>query len=103
MLSADFLHVPLIDLLLSETEISIESKNVDGETALHYAALRGSMEAVEALLEFGANVNCESYARDTPLKRACRQQRVDLVHKLLDYDCNRRPSAFAILEGEALM
>ena len=103
MLCADFLHVPLIDLLLSETEISIESKNVDGETALHYAALRGSMEAVEALLEFGANVNCESYARDTPLKRACRQQRVDLVHKLLDYDCNRRPSAFAILEGEALM
>ena len=70
---------------------------------MHYAALRGSMEAVEALLEFGANVNCESYARDTPLKRACRQQRVDLVHKLLDYDCNRRPSAFAILEGEALM
>ena len=52
MLCADFLHVPLIDLLLSETEISIESKNVDGETALHYAALRGSMEAVEALLEF---------------------------------------------------
>ena len=103
MLCADFLHVPLIDLLLSETEISIESKNVDGETALHYAALRGSMEAVEALLEFGANVNCESYSRDTPLKRACRQQRVDLVHKLLDYDCNRRPSAFAILEGEALM
>ena len=103
MLCADFLHVPLIDLLLSETEISIESKNVDGETALHYAALRGSMEVVEALLEFGANVNCESYARDTPLKRACRQQRVDLVHKLLDYDCNRRPSAFAILEGEALM
>jgi ankyrin repeat protein len=103
MLCADFLHVPLIDLLLSETEISIESKNVDGETALHYAALRGSMEAVEALLEFGANVNCESYSRDTPLKRACRQQRTDLVHKLLDYDCNRRPSAFAILEGEALM
>ena len=33
----------------------IESKNVDGETALHYAALRGSMEAVEALLEFGAD------------------------------------------------
>ena len=26
-----------------------------------------------------------------------------MVHKLLDYDCNRRPSAFAILEGEALM
>ena len=23
--------------------------------------------------------------------------------KTLDYDCNRRPSAFAILEGEALM
>ena len=55
MLCADFVHVPLIDLLLSETEISIESKNVDGETALHYAALRGSMEAVEALLEFGAD------------------------------------------------
>ena len=40
---------------------------------------------------------------NTLLKRACRQQRVDLVHKLLDYDCNRRPSAFAILEGAALM
>ena len=103
MLATDFLHVPLIDLLLSETEISIESKNVDGETALHYAALRGSMDAVEALLEFGANVNCESYSRDTPLKRACRQQRLDMVHKLLDYDCNRRPSAFSILQGEALM
>ena len=70
-----------------------------GRQSVH--ASRGGVATLS--FDAGANVNCESYSRDTPLKRACRQQRTDLVHKLLDYDCNRRPSAFAILEGEALM
>ena len=48
-------------------------------------------------------MNCESYARDTPLNELAGSSAWTLVHKLLDYDCNRRPSAFAILEGEALM
>ena len=72
--------MPLIDLLLSETEISIESKNVDGETALHYAALRGSMEAVEALLEFGADSASVSERFRTSSSRRWRRRGRQSVH-----------------------
>ena len=60
MAATEFKHVDIVDLLLAETQISIESKNVDGETALLYASLTGDVETVECLCEFGANVNAES-------------------------------------------
>ncbi|KAH8066445.1 hypothetical protein JL722_887 [Aureococcus anophagefferens] len=101
MAATEFKHVDVVDLLLSETQISIESKNVDGETALIYGALTGDVETVECLCEFGANVNAESYSKDSPLKRACRNQDVPMIHKLLDFAATRRPSAFELLEGDA--
>ena len=100
MAATEFKHVDIVDLLLSETQISIESKNVDGETALLYAALTGDVEMVECLCEFGANVNAESYGKESPLKRACRAQDVAMVHKLLDFAATRRPSAFDLLQGD---
>ena len=95
MAATEFKHVDVVDLLLSETQISIESKNVDGETALIYGALTGDVETVECLCEFGANVNAESYSKDSPLKRACRNQDVPMIHKLLDFAATRRPSRTA--------
>ena len=65
--------------------------------------LRGPMEAVDCWSSGRRTSTANPTLEIRHSRRACRQQRVDLVHKLLDYDCNRRPSAFAILEGEALM
>ena len=101
MAATEFKHVGVLDLLLSETMISIESKNVDGETALHYAAATKDVDTVECLCEYGANVNAESYSKDSPLKRACRNQDIPMIHKLLDFAATRRPSAFDLLEGDA--
>ena len=47
-------------------------------TALHMAARRDNVEAAEALLDCGANIEARDALRETPLRRAvnCRQTRV---------------------------
>ncbi|KAJ1449184.1 ankyrin repeat-containing domain protein [Pelagophyceae sp. CCMP2097] len=102
MAAAEFpSHTPILDLILSETHISIEAKNVDGETALHYAVNTGDVDLVVCLLEFGSNVNAESYAKESPLRRACRNNDSAVVHALLDHRATRRLEAFALLRGVA--
>eukprot|EP01114_Cavostelium_apophysatum_P020515 TRINITY_DN6900_c0_g1_i1.p1 TRINITY_DN6900_c0_g1~~TRINITY_DN6900_c0_g1_i1.p1 ORF type:complete len:599 (-),score=81.49 TRINITY_DN6900_c0_g1_i1:1138-2913(-) len=45
--------------------------DTDGNTALHYAALRKSSEDLEYLLKSGANVNSMNLNQETPLHCAC--------------------------------
>ena len=55
-----------------------------GDTALHAAARRGSMEMVTALLEHRARVDVSNRARDTPLHCAARAGAPDVARALLD-------------------
>ena len=100
MAACEFRHSQVADLLLTETNISLESKNVDGETAMLYASASGSLELVELLCEFGANVNAESYAKDTPLKRACRANNGPVVDTLLTFRATRQTAAFDLLNDD---
>jgi ankyrin repeat protein len=70
---------------------SIDNQDADGRTALSWAAGKGDVDAVETLLEFGANPNICSRLRQTalswaaqgPLDRRCR-----VVKVLLEHGCN---------------
>jgi len=52
-------------------------------TPLHYAAQRGHVGVVRALLRAGASVNCSSQRRNTPLHNAAWDGEREVVHLLL--------------------
>ena len=51
MVAAEFNNANVIEVLLEETEIALEARNVDGETALCIAIHRGHVELVRMLCE----------------------------------------------------
>lgn len=57
------------------------------DEALVWAAKSGRVEAIERLVELGANVDADPY-RGTPLTWAACNGRVDAVHRLLDLGAN---------------
>ena len=66
-------HTDICGLLLAHgsnvNEVDPETK----DTALDYAAFYGHNASVEALLSWGAEVNPQDYAGDTPLHAACQE------------------------------
>ena len=51
MVAAEFNNENVVEYLLEETEIALEARNVDGETALCIAIHRGHVELVRMLCE----------------------------------------------------
>ncbi|XP_072770509.1 BRCA1-associated RING domain protein 1 [Nerophis lumbriciformis] len=61
----------------------MKKKNHKGETPLHLAAIKGDVEAVQKLLEQGADPNLKDNAGWTPLHEACNLGHVAVVQVLL--------------------
>lgn len=61
----------------------IEARDGLGETALHYLSVENQIEAVQALVAMGAEVNTVSYVGGTPLSEAASLGYVELVRYLL--------------------
>ena len=55
-----------------------------GNTALHWAALRGHLESIEFLLVAGAAVNARNSSKATPLHKAASSGQLAAVQRLLD-------------------
>ncbi|XP_006814405.1 uncharacterized protein LOC102810346, partial [Saccoglossus kowalevskii] len=53
-----------------------------GDTALHYAACEGHKEAVEVLLNNGADYELENYRGETPYNRAVEEGHMDCASLL---------------------
>jgi len=62
---------------------NLESKNQEGQTALHLASLMGQDQIVEKLISCGANVNCRDTEGYTPLHFACQNNLLNTVKILL--------------------
>jgi ankyrin repeat protein len=71
---------------LEASTSTIDDRDADGFTALHWAAAKGDVDAVNALLEFGATPNMCSRRGHSPLSWASQspsQRRVEIVQALL--------------------
>ena len=64
-------HIDTMEVLL-EWGVDIEEANLDGWTALHYAAQAGDDKAVALLLQQGARADACSVLDETPLEKALR-------------------------------
>ncbi|KAF1954789.1 ankyrin [Byssothecium circinans] len=56
--------------MLQSSEVNIHQGDIDGNTPLHYAALRHSTDQIETLLKFDADVNSRNKFGMTPLHLA---------------------------------
>jgi len=79
--------------MIVEGGADVNCINTLGETACHYAALRGSVQLLEVLLAYGADPNVNSkkqYGASTPILMATKQGHIQVVETLLRHnaDCN---------------
>jgi len=73
---------------LLEEDIDLESKDLLGRTALHYAAEVGNKEIVKMLLDKGIDPNITDNDGITPLYVAIRTGNVEIVKVLIDNGAN---------------
>src|SRR5882672_896012 len=69
---------------LLETGVDINAAQVDGTTALHWAAYHDDAEMVALLVRAGANVNAVNRYGLPPLAQACTNGNAAIVKLLLD-------------------
>src|SRR3989338_8473871 len=82
------LYVQVLSLFLSKGA-SVDSRNRSGETALHYAILKGNLAGLRFLIQHGADVNATNKLGETPLHYAVRQKQKESVLALLDANADR--------------
>jgi ankyrin repeat protein len=73
---------------LEASTSTIDDRDADGLTALHWATARGNVDAVKVLLEFGAAPNVYSRRGHSPLTWAAQSpsaRRAEIVQELLNH------------------
>lgn len=74
---------------LIEMGANVMLQNIQGQTPLHYAALRGSVEVIEVLLEHNAQVDAWDGMRSrTPLMLALAMGHTEVIRKLITAGAN---------------
>ncbi len=68
---------------LGAAPVSVDSRDVDGDTPLHVMLWRGDVHAVIALIDAGADVNAVGDMSETPLHIAVRNEDVAGIEALL--------------------
>ena len=101
MIASQFRHAHVVEFLVDTTQVPLEAKNLQGETALHYAVTSEALDVVEILCQFGANPDAISYNDETPFFRACQLNNAAIVNVLLDYHAEKNDKALDLLTGDA--
>lgn len=68
---------------MGDAPVTLESRDVDGDTPLHVMVWRNNSYAVQRFIEAGANVNAVGDMSETPLHVAVREGNVAVVEALL--------------------
>ncbi len=76
-------HAEAVSLLIF-SGASIDNKDKDGLTELHWASYYGFLDVVNVLLEHGADLNAKSYRGITPLQLAAQQSHPAIVRLFVE-------------------
>jgi ankyrin repeat protein len=84
-----------------ENGVDVNSKDAQGDTALHLAACKGDDEAVELLLEFRADYTALNEGGHRPIHLATRGDHHRVVQRLFDkhIDTKHKVLAWAVQNG----
>lgn len=102
MLAAQGGFLEIVEYLTEEADppATVNVKDTNEAMALHYAVKANHKAIAEHLLELGAEPDQRSLAKDTPLRLACQNNNLEMVHALLDLNVVRDKEAFALMAGE---
>jgi len=102
MYAVEYQYESLVQFLTQWSEIQLNLTDSEGITALFMAIDLGedAYEICRLILKAGADPDCMTNRKKTPLMIACQKQSIKLVYLLLDYKCQRDPSSFAFLDEE---
>jgi len=102
MYAVEYQYESLVLYLTQWTEIQLNLADSDGITALYMAIDLGedAYETARLILKAGADPDCMTHRKKTPMMIACQKQSIKLVYLLLDYKAQRDPAAFAFLDEE---
>jgi len=94
-------HTTCVKFLAGWDHNELNAVDADGQSALLMAMELGDdgLEIIEVLVECGADVNVMNHKKKTPLHIACQKQAIKQILMLLALNCQRRDSAFNLLEG----
>ena len=87
---------------LVEQGANVSTCDKDGVTPLHYAAIKGHIEAANILIRNGADVDCRTKMGNTPLHCAARFGQFIMAELLLAYGANKNAVANAGCKPEAV-
>ena len=73
----------IIDTLIKEYGLNVNSISYRAQTPLHYAAARGQIDAINHLIELGADKNALDSSGKTALHRAAQKGRSDAIAVLI--------------------
>jgi len=93
--SSVFNHLGLLTLML-ETGISVDIKNCDQWTPLHWASYYGHLRIVEYLVKHGAIINSKDNGKKTPLHYSAQNGHLCVVEFLINHgaDLKTKDSCF---------
>ena len=74
--------------LLMNYDISIDSKDIKGQTALHIATRAGKLQIVKLLIEHGANINSISHDKLSPCYIATKYGKIEILQYLINEGCD---------------
>ena len=103
-------NVPLVEAVkaadtaavrtLLEQQVDVNAPEVDGTTALHWAAYQGDLDTARLLLRAGANADAPNRYAVTPLSLACGRGHAPIVEALLDAGADANST---LPEGETVL
>ena len=85
---------------LLEQQVDVNAPEVDGTTALHWAAYQGDLDTARLLLRAGANADTPNRYAVTPLALACGRGNGPIVEALLDAGADANTT---LPEGETVL
>lgn len=92
MLSVAYKNNDIFNIIIKYGNTDINLQTTGGDTALHHAVNKDSLETVNTLLEHNINVNVQNNDGTTPLMIAVSRKNLDITKALLDAgaDCSLR-------------
>lgn len=73
--------------LKGKVDINLNDEN-NGNYALHYSAINGSLELCYVLLKSGSNPNCQNFLKQTPSHFAAHYKHIDILKILWSFGAN---------------